>query len=170
MVDAKRIDVKLEFDNPHVAGYLFGALTAVCFSISPILLRKGLDELPAPLWASFIGLFATALAYIPWFVLQLIRRLQGHRHRMLNHAEKRAVNFQALAGLGAGVGTVARTLSISLAPVVVAVPLTQTSSFFTVLFVLLLLGKDHERITGRLILGSILTVIGSALIVVGNNQ
>ena len=162
--------MSLEQKNPQVTGYLFGALTALCFSVSPILLSRGLEEFPAPLWASFIGLFTTMLVYSPWLVLQAVRARQSRPRRELRRNETGGANFQALAGLGAGAGTVARTLSIGLAPVVIAVPLTQTSSFFTVLFVILLLGKHHERITSRLVLGSIVTVVGSALIVVGSNR
>jgi len=74
-----------------------------------------------------------------------------------------------LAGALSGLGAVGRTISIKLAPIVVAIPLVQTTSFFTPVFAPLLLGKHVEHVPPRLLMGALLVVGGSALVIFGLN-
>jgi drug/metabolite transporter (DMT)-like permease len=64
-------------------------------------------------------------------------------------------------------GSVARTIAIDVAPVVVVVPLVQTASLWTIVFASLILGRHVERVTPKLVLGAVLVVVGAALVIVG---
>lgn len=152
----------------RIAGYLFGVATAACWATSPILIRKGLVGLPSPLWGVTVGLTVAAVAFAMWL---WIRRPGPHLRTSaggaLDRMIKVAIGFQVLAGLASGLGSVARTIAIDVAPVVVVVPLVQTASLWTIVFASLILGRHVERITPKLVLGAMLVVVGAALVIVG---
>lgn len=152
----------------RIAGYLFGVATAACWATSPILIRKGLAGLPSPLWGVTIGLAVAAVVFAVWLrVRRPEPRLTGLGWGALDRYLKVAVGFQVLAGLASGLGSVARTVAIDVAPVVVVVPLVQTASLWTIVFAPLMLGRHVERVTLKLILGAVLVVAGAALVIVG---
>jgi DME family drug/metabolite transporter len=156
-------------DRSMIAGYLYGIATAACWATSPIFIRKGLVGLPSPLWGVTIGLAVAAVGFALW--LWLKRTQPGprgaSRWRGLDRIIKLAIWFQVLAGLASGLGSVARTVAIDLAPVVVVVPLVQTASLWTIVFAWLLLGRQVERVTPKLIFGAVLVVAGAFLVIVG---
>jgi len=155
-------------ERTRIAGYLFGVATAVCWATSPIFIRKGLVGLPSPLWGVTIGLAIAATPFGLWLrVMRPEPRLDAPGWRTLDRGIKIAVGFQVLAGLASGLGSVARTVAIDLAPVVVVVPLVQTASLWTMVFATLILGRHVERVTPKLILGAVLVVAGAALVIVG---
>jgi DME family drug/metabolite transporter len=151
-----------------IAGYLHGIATAACWATSPIFIRKGLVGLPSPLWGVTIGLAVAAVGFALWLWLRRDQPGPGaSRWSGLDRIIKLAIWFQVLAGLASGLGSVARTVAIDLAPVVVVVPLVQTASLWTIVFAWLLLGRHAERVTPKLIFGAVLVVAGAALVIVG---
>ena len=155
-------------ERNQIAGYLYGVATAACWATSPILIRKGLVGLPSPLWGVTIGLAVAALGFALWLSMSRRQpRLDGRRRRGLDRIIKVAIGFQILAGLASGLGSVARTIAIDVAPVVVVVPLVQTASLWTIVFAYVLLGRHVERVTPKLVLGAVLVVAGAALVIVG---
>jgi drug/metabolite transporter (DMT)-like permease len=143
-------------------GYLFGALTAVCWGTSPIFIRRGLEGLPSALWGIAIGLTTASIVVAGWVGVRI------HRHRLTHvRVPREALWFMVLGGSLAALGSVSRTRAIDLAPVAVAISLAQTTSLFTLLFVPLFLGRHRERVTPRLFAGAALVVGGSVLIVWG---
>lgn len=158
----------LGIERSRFAGYLHGIATAACWATSPILIRKGLVGLPSPLWGVTIGLAVAAFGFALWMLVrQAEPRLRGSRWGGLSTMIKLAIGFQVLAGLASGLGSVARTVAIDVAPVVVVVPLVQTASLWTIVFAWALLGRHVERITPKLVLGAALMVAGAALVIVG---
>lgn len=152
----------------RVAGYLLGVATAACWATSPILIRKGLVGLPSPLWGVTIGLSIAAIAFGSWlWMTRPEPREDVPGWRGLDRRIKFAVGFQVLAGLASGLGSVARTVAIDVAPIVVVVPLVQTTSLWTIVFAPLMLGRHVERVTPKLVLGAVLIVAGAALVIVG---
>lgn len=152
----------------RMTGYLLGVATAACWATSPILIRKGLVGLPSPLWGVTIGLAIAAVFFAMWmWVSPPEPRLAALRWKGLDRAIKVAVGFQVLAGLASGLGSVARTIAIDVAPVVVVVPLVQTASLWTIVFASLILGRHVERVNLKLVLGAVLVVAGAALVIVG---
>jgi len=151
----------------RMAGYLHGVVTALCWAISPILLVKGLVGLPSPLWGVTIGLSVAAVFFAVWaWVRRPEPRMEGLHWSSLSPVIKVALGFQVLAGLASGLGSVARTIAIDVAPVVV-VPLVQTASLWTIVFAALLLGRHVEQVTPKLIVGAVLVVAGAALVILG---
>jgi drug/metabolite transporter (DMT)-like permease len=157
-------------ERQQVSGYLFGVLAALCWATSPIFIRKGLAGLSSSYWGVTVGLAASTGVYLAWLIWrgagspdEAVRRVP------LSQAFKAALFFQALAGVAAALGTLGRTIAIQLAPVVVVIPLAQTSSLFTLIFAPLILGRRLERVTVKLILGALFVVAGSALVIVGQN-
>jgi drug/metabolite transporter, DME family len=149
----------------RISGYLYGVATAACWATSPILIRKGLVGLPSPLWGVAIGLAVAALGFALWL---WVKPTQPSRPgRGVDRLILVAIGFQILAGLASGLGSVARTIAIDVSPVVVVVPLVQTSSLWTIVFAWFLLGSHVERVTPKLVFGAVLVVAGAALVIVG---
>jgi drug/metabolite transporter (DMT)-like permease len=149
-------------DRTHLKGYLFGALTALSWATSPVLIRKGLEELPSPTWGTAIGLLAATTCYLGWFAL----RHGWPRSRAL---KRTALGFQVMAGITSGLGVVARNIALAVTTVAVVMSLMQTSALFTLFLAPLLVGRQLERTSTRLIVGVVLLVAGSTLIIVGRN-
>lgn len=166
-------------ERDQLLGYGFGVLTAASWATSPIFIRKGLEGLPSSLWGVTVGLISATSVYFLWLLLRQYSLRAAHKRedgepeaagRRLSNAMKVALAIQMLAGIAAGLGTVGRTLSIELAPIVVAIPLSQTSSLFTLIFAPLILGQKIERVTAKLVIGALFVVFGSALVVLGQNR
>jgi drug/metabolite transporter (DMT)-like permease len=153
-------------DRRHMAGYVYGMLTAACWATSPILIRRGLVGLPSPLWGVTIGLSVAAIAFGSWW-WAASRRLQPVRWAPMDAAIKAAVGFLVLAGISSAIGSVSRTEAIDIAPVVVVIPLVQTTSLWTIVFSSMFLGRHVERVNLKLVLGAVLVVGGAALVIVG---
>jgi drug/metabolite transporter (DMT)-like permease len=153
----------------RLLGYGFGLLTALCWGTSPILIKKGLEGLPSPTWGVTTGMATATVILGGWMAA---RRLTGHRVWGAEDgaSSRRRVAFLLIAGAVSGFGSLARTVAIDLAPVVVALPLVQTASLFTVVLAPLLLGRHVEHVSGRLLFGAALVVAGSGLVIVGLNR
>lgn len=155
-------------ERASIAGYLFGIATAACWAASPILIRKGLVGLPSPLWGVTVGLAVATIGFMSWL---RVRRPEPHqRMRSWTAMDRRirvAIWFQVVAGLASALGSIGRTIAIDVAPVVVVVPLVQTASLWTIVFAPLMLGRQVERVTPKLVLGAVLVVAGAALVIVG---
>lgn len=147
----------------NLLGFVFGLLAATSWGTSPILIRKGLEGLPSALWGTAIGLFVAMVIYLIWLTVR--------RGWLRPTPEIRtALKFQMLAGVGASVGIIGRNVALQLAPVVVIIPLSQTTTLFTLILAPLLLGTKLERVSVRLVIGALLVVGGAVLIVVGPNR
>lgn len=159
----------LGMERQRFVGYLFGVLTAACWATSPILIREGLKGLKSPIWGVTVGMSAAAVVTAVWLVIRRPPGTKLWRSGTGWAALRGPMWFMLLAGALSGLGAVGRTISIKLAPVVVAIPLVQTTSFFTPVFAPLLLGKHVEHVPPRLLLGALLVVGGSALVIIGLN-
>jgi drug/metabolite transporter (DMT)-like permease len=157
-------------ERSRLAGYWFGILTAACWAASPILIRRGLVGLPSPLWGVAIGLTCATAGFGLWmWIRPPAGSLRIPPWRRLDRVIKLALWFLVLAGLASMLGSIGRTVAIDVAPVVVVVPLVQTTSLWTIVLAPPLLGRHVERITPRLVWGTILVVGGAALVIVGQN-
>lgn len=137
---------------------LFGLGTALCFAISPIFIRGGLAELPSPLLGVTIGMSISALTY---GLLLLIRREPLHQSTI----PRDAVVFQLAAGAFVGLSTWARWIALGLAPVAVVLALGRLNVPIVIILSLLLVGQKAENVTGRIIVGATLIVIGSLMLI-----
>lgn len=139
------------------AGYVYGVLTALCFGLSPILIKEGYVNLDSPV----IGLSSGIASATLLFVLYLLP-LRGWGDLLTMN--RRALLFLTLSGLFVILGTIAKWLALQQAPVVLVIPLIQTTPLFTILFSLLFF-RGSERITARVWWGGLLIAAGGVLVV-----
>jgi transporter family protein len=136
---------------------LFGIGTAICFAISAIFIRNGLEAIPSPLLGVTVGMVITTLAY---GVLLLLRRKQIHQGPI----PRDAWLFQVAAGVFVGLSTWARWIALDMAPVAVVMTLGRMNVPVVIFMAPLLVGRKAERVTLRVWLGAGLIIAGAVLL------
>ncbi|MBI2288283.1 MAG: DMT family transporter [Chloroflexi bacterium] len=138
-------------------GGAFGIGAALAYGISSILIKQGVTRLAPPLVGAIIALSSGTIA------LSIVG-VRGFGARLAQ--SKNPIVFMVLSGIANSLGAVASYFALSMTPVVIVSPLQSTHPLFILLWSHLFLGK-LERITPRLILGTILVVGGVVLITIG---
>jgi uncharacterized membrane protein len=136
---------------------LFGLGTALCFAISAIFIRAGLEDLPSPLLGVTVGMVVTATVY--GFILLL----RGGRSR-LGPVSHDVIVFQLTAAVLVGLSTWARWIALDMAPLAVVMALGRLNVPVVILLSPLLVGRQLERVTPRVWLGAALIIIGSLIL------
>jgi uncharacterized membrane protein len=137
---------------------IFGLGVAVCFSISPIFIRGGLDEMNSPLLGVTIGMALSAIAYA---IILLLRRERLN----LSQVPRESLFYQLAAGLFVGSSTWLRWLALSMAPVAVVLTLGRVNVPVVIILSIFLVGQKEERVTNRVWLGATLIVAGSLMLI-----
>jgi len=137
---------------------IYGLSVALCFSISPIFIRAGQEELPSPLLAVTVGMGVSAIAY---GVLLLFRRERLNLESVPNGL----LLYQLMAGVMVGISTWMRWIALDLAPVAVVLALGRLNVPVVILLSLVLVGQKQERVTVRVWLGAGLIVLGSLMLI-----
>jgi len=142
---------------------LTGLATAVCWAISPVLIRQALEGLPSPLLGVELGMIACSLSY---GIL-----LFGRRNSQKDGAPSReAIILLTIGGVISGAAIWARWAAIELTSVAVVT----TLSLFSVVVVMILspfvVGGKQERPTIQAILGAVMIIVGSVLLVLVQNK
>ncbi len=137
-----------------IIGRAFGIGAGLTYGISSVLIRQGVGDLAPPLVGAAIAMISGTLGL---FVL-------GGRGVKAGLMEsKKAVVLLLSSGIASACGIIASFFALSMAPVVVISPLQSTTPLFALLWSWLFLSR-MERITPRLVLGSLLVVSGVILI------
>jgi drug/metabolite transporter, DME family len=137
---------------------LFGLGTALCWAVSPILIRQGLRGLPSPLLGVTIGLVAATLAYG-------LLLLPGGRRRLA--ASREALAWKLAAGILVGFSTWSRWYAVALVPVAVVLGLGLLSVPTVMAAAPLLVGRQLEPITPPVLAGSALVAGGALVLIAG---
>lgn len=137
---------------------LWGLGTALCWSASPVFIRKGLEGLPSPLLGVTAGLAGSAAAY----GLALLARPRGPLAG--EPVSRDAMLFKLAAGILVGLSTWARWVAVDLVPVAVALALSQVSVPVVLLVSPFVVGRQIEQVTARLWHGSAMVVAGSSVL------
>ncbi len=155
----EQVPVSQDSDTINVTwrNSLFGIGTAICFAISAIFIRKGLEDLPSPLLGVTIGMVITAAVY---GIVLLIRRKQIQQGPI----SRDAWLFQIAAGVFVGLATWARWIALDMAPVAVVMALGRTNVPIVIFLAPLLVGRKLERVTIRVWLGAGLIIAGALLL------
>jgi uncharacterized membrane protein len=148
-------------NNQAFIGYIFGILCAVCWAISPIFIRRGLEELPFPIWGTAIGLSAAAILYLAWFSIS--NQWKGRKA-----LDKKGLVFQIIAGVASGIGIVFVNIALNLTTVVIVISIAQSTAIFTLILGPLIFRESFERITVKLVAGVVFLLGGSLLIMFAN--
>ncbi len=138
-------------------GYLFPILAGVSTGISSILFKFGLTALPSPLLGAWIGSSLSVLIY-PFLALMFPA---GERFRI----RRPAWPWLILAGSTAATAIYSLFLAIQLGQVSIVTTLYQTSPLLVLLLTVLFL-RQLERVTAQVVVGGLMTVIGSLLVTI----
>jgi uncharacterized membrane protein len=151
--------VAQDADPIHVTwrNSLFGLGTAICFAISAIFIRNGLEGLPSPLLGVSVGMILATVAY---GVVLIFRRKQIQQGPIPGDSWL----FQAAAGAFVGLSTWARWIALDMAPVAVVMTLGRTNVPVVIFLAPLLVGRKAERVTARVWLGAALIVAGAVVL------
>lgn len=137
---------------------MFGLGVALCFAISPIFIRGGMDDLDSPLLGVTIGMAISALSY---GIILLIRQERPN----FKEVPRESLYFQIGAGIFVGSSTWLRWIAFTLAPVAVVLALGRFNVPVVIILSIFLIGQQQERVTGRIWLGAALVVAGSLLLI-----
>ena len=140
-----------------MVGRVFAIAAAMAYGTSHVLVRLGVSDLAPPLVGAALALLSGTLVLAVIDVRNPERNLRQKR---------RAVLFLMASGVCSGLAVVTSYFALSMAPVVVVTPLLSTPPLFTLVLSHFFLGK-LEKITGRLVLGTILVIAGITLVTVG---
>lgn len=138
--------------------FLPGLGVAVCFSISAVLVRNGLEAFASPLLGVTIGMGAAVLVYGAW-LLVLARR------QHFGPISRRALGFELLAGLFIGLGTWARYIAMDLTQIGIVLALGRVNTPLVLALSPLLFGRKKEPVTLKVWPGAGLIIGGSLLLI-----
>jgi drug/metabolite transporter, DME family len=138
---------------------LFGLGTALCWAVSPILIRQGLRELPSPLLGVTVGMVAATLAY------GLTLPLRGRRGLRFT---REALAWKLAAGVLVAVSTWTRWYAVALVPVAVVLALGLLSVPTVMAVAPALVGRRAEPITAPVLAGAAMVVAGALVIGAGS--
>ena len=146
--------VKLE---PTALGLLLALGAAMAYGGGTVVGRKVVTDFAPPLVASLFALLFGAL-----ILAALIHRDIPQDRK----APRRAFLLIGLAGLCSSAGVALLFTALSLEPVVVISPVISLNPIFALLFTHLFL-QQLERVTLRIIAGTVLVVLGVILVTIG---
>lgn len=135
-------------------GYAFSLGAALCWGGTSALVRWGASSLTTPLAGAFIASFTGTTAIC----------LVGFRPFQFSWQEqRRGIYLFLLAGLVSSLSVAANYSALSLAPVSVISPLTNTYPLFS-LFLANTFLRSREGITWKVVAGAVLIVLGGGLV------
>ncbi len=143
-----------------IMGYGTGLLAAVLFGAVYVLIRVGYQDSDTPaLVGVTLSLFIGTLLFAPFGV--------ASRNITLPSGNKReGVRFAIIAGVLAGIGQVVMYMALKTTPAVVVSPIIHTQPLFAIAGAMVLL-RGTEKLTWKLVLGTLLVIGGVALITIG---
>jgi uncharacterized membrane protein len=134
---------------------IFPLGTSLLFGLQNVVVKIGLNEMNSPITGSTISA-TTALLVITAYLIFAGKK----KNLMLNKASNK---FFSLAGIFIVLVLLSLYGAIGIGKVVVVMPLVSTAPLFTIFFSYFLL-QNIEKITLRIVIGAILTVLGATLV------
>ena len=135
---------------------LYPLLAALCYSTNPILVKMGLRISNEPLLGASIGMVASTVVYVVYFLLT-------GRMRALFALPRWVGWYFALAGICSTLGVFSFFAALQQVPAAIVAPLTSAAPLITLTLSHFLL-KEMERITLVDVLGTVLIVLGVILL------
>src|SRR5262245_62863806 len=135
---------------------LYPLLAALCYSTNPILVKLGLRISNEPVLGASIGMVASTIVYLGYFLLT------GQVRALL--AVPRWVGWYfALAGLGSTLGMFSFFAALQYVPAAVVAPLTSAAPLVTLLLSHFML-RGVEHVAQADVLGTVLIILGVILL------
>jgi uncharacterized membrane protein len=129
-------------------------LSAFCFGSVVIIRKLGLSHAP-PLFGYAINVTTAFVAYTAYLVVS------GQGSAVA--CDGKSLPYFVVAGLGENVGVLCVLIALSLGQVSVVTPLNGTAPLFVLALAFIFL-KGVEQLTGRIVLGTVLIVLGVFLL------
>ena len=149
----------MKIKNETIIGIVLSFSAALAYGISQVLIRSKLIDLETPpLVGSTLSLLAGTII-LSFFAM---KDLSAKRRQI-----KRAAGLMLIVGILSGGGVITSYFALSMAPVTIVSPLAAMHPLFSLLWAFLFLGK-LEKITRRVVLGTMLVAIGVILVTTGN--
>jgi len=156
-IPVQKQGTSLGFTKIPVKGFFFGGGCGIFYGLAPICVRLGLKNNGSPVAGALIS-FAAATAVLD------VSLLTAKRRTALKTFTAAAVIQFTLAGALSFSGNLLRYVALSLAPAGVVAALVSTTPVFLLLFSYLI-NRNLDIFTEPIILGTLMVVIGSALLV-----
>src|SRR4051812_15585722 len=131
--------------------------SALVRGVVPPIVKLGLEIWPSPLWASLIGYIMSSL------VVLTVQRLRTGS--FVADAPASGRFWFAITGISNGLSALTLFAAVRNGPITLVAPLVAVYPLVTVILSALLL--KHVAITLRIVAGTVLTVIGVALVLIG---
>ena len=136
----------------------FGLGTAFAWSISPVLIRKGLEGLNSPLLGLTLGLIAAVLVFGATLPFRRVSLL--HEPVVWD-----ALSFKVLAGVFVALSTWGRWIALDETGIGVVLALGLLSVPVVLFLSPVLMGRHVEHVSAQIWLGALLVIVGSLLLV-----
>ncbi len=154
---AEQVDAKPRSFADFLRVSWLGLSAGLCWAISPIFIRLGLEGLPSPLLGVTVGVSASAIGY---GILLLFQRQRW----MGVPISGEAWIYKLIAGVLVGLSTWMRWVALDLAPVAIVLALSMVSAPTVIFLSPLVSGKQLERVTATLWTATALIVGGALLL------
>ncbi len=146
------------FELRQAEGYFFAVIAALCYGSSPVLIRAALED------ASGLSILGGLVSYVAAVAVLLASLLIPGRRHLAGAFQLPALRAFAPAGFFVFMAQMFRFIALSLASVAVVATLLRFAGVFTLLFSWLF-NRSLERITWRVVLGVMMSLVGAILLV-----
>lgn len=137
-------------------GMLMGLAAALCYGISPLLIKFALRQASLPLAGSLVS-------YIAAFAVLGSTLLHPSVRHELVHSSTKGLLWYAAAGMAVNMAQLFRYVALSIAPVSLVAPLIQLSTLFT-LFLSFGMNRRIEALDKFTVSGAVLVVVGAVIL------
>lgn len=147
------------FEMRQLEGYVTAMLAAVGYGTSPILIRAALED------ATGVSVLGGLIAYTAASLVLLASLIIPGRRNLISAMNLSTVRLFFGAGFFVFLAQMFRFTALSMAPVAIVTPLQRSGTLFT-LVLSWAMNRHLENITGRVVLGVVVSVAGAVLLVV----
>jgi len=140
-----------------IIGTAFSIGAALAWDVTAVLTRQILGGLTSPLTGAAVALLSGTL---------ILGAISIKAREPDLKRKKRAIGLFVIAGAAAGSAVTMYFFALSMAPVAIIAPIAYSYPMFALLLSYLFLGQ-LEKITMRIVVGTIAVVAGIALVIIG---
>ena len=155
------MQVNLSAEKRLLSGYGLALVAAGLYGASSVVAKKamGIHDIPPVIFTAFSLLFGTIMLLV----------VAHHDIGSSLAIPKRYFVFIMAAGVSSGAAVTFLALALNRAPVAVVTPVLSLSPLVTLILVHLFL-RRLERVTSRVILGTVIALTGVILVITGGSQ
>ncbi|HEV2570747.1 MAG TPA: EamA family transporter [Beijerinckiaceae bacterium] len=151
------------FTPAYGEGFFYSAVSAICYGVSPILVRFSLESggltLGRAVAAGLISYAAATAVVFAAFV-------NPNAWRDLRTMRRGDFGWFALASVFVGIAQMTRYMALALAPVTIVAPMMRLTSIFRYYFSWIL-NREYESFSRGVFVGTIVSLIGALILAIG---